>query len=169
MSKEISVPPGVPLKEDDIESQKVLSVLYHPKAKYAWATGIAVGRFLKELKAGRIIGSSCDNCQRVVVPPRIYCEFCFRRLDDWVQLPDTGTVNTYSISYISTDTTRLKTPIIPAVIEIDGTTKAGFLHLIGETKSEDIKIGMRVKAVWKEPSQRHGAITDIRYFAPVAK
>jgi len=26
---------------------------------------------------------------------------------------------------------------------------------------------MKVKAVWKPPSQRQGAITDIRYFKPI--
>jgi uncharacterized OB-fold protein len=85
-------------------------------------------------------------------------------MEEWVTLPDTGTVNTYSVSHISTDTTRLKTPIIPAVIEIDGTNNAGFLHIIGETKPENVRIGMRVKAVWEEPTKRKASITAIKYF-----
>jgi uncharacterized OB-fold protein len=84
-----------------------------------------------------------------------------------VKLPDTGTVNTFSISYIRADTTRVKTPIIPAVIGIDSTTDAGFLHLIGEIKPDDVRIDMRVKAVWLDASQRKGSITDIKYFAPI--
>jgi len=155
---------GVALREVDIELRKVLSEVYHPKAKYSWATGIAIGRFLRELKAGRIVGTRCSHCRRVVVPPRIFCEWCFRTIDEWVHLADTGIVNTFSISHISTDTTRLKTPIIPAVIEIDGTSHAGFLHVIGETNPETVKIGMRVKAVWGEESKRVGSITDIKYF-----
>jgi hypothetical protein len=83
-----------------------------------------------------------------------------------VKLPDTGIVNTFSISYITADTTRVKTPIIPAVIGIDSTTNAGFLHLIGGVKPEEVRIDMHVKAVWLEPSQRTGSITDIKYFAP---
>ncbi|RLB21292.1 MAG: DNA-binding protein, partial [Deltaproteobacteria bacterium] len=38
------------------------------------------------------------------------------------------------------------------------------LHLIDEIEPYDIKIGMRVKAVWREPEERIGAITDIKYF-----
>lgn len=167
MSKPVSGPPGVSLREDDIEAHKVLSVMYHPKAKYSWATGIAIGRFLRELKAGKIVGTRCSHCRRVVVPPRIFCEWCFRRMEEWVYLPDTGTINTFSVSHISTDTTRLKTPIVPAVIEIDGTTHAGFLHVIGETKPEAVKIGMCVKAVWVEEAKRKGSITDIKYFKGV--
>lgn len=170
MAKETLVQPsGLPLKEDDIEHQKVLTVLYHPKAKYAWATGIAVGRFLSGLKEGEIIGSKCNHCGRIVVPPRIFCEWCFRRSGNWVKLPDTGAVNTFSISYITADTTRVRTPVIPAVIEIDATNNAGFLHLIGDVKPEDVKIGMQVKAVWLEASKRTGSITDIKYFAPASK
>jgi uncharacterized OB-fold protein len=169
LKQENVVHAGIPLKEDDLEKHRVLSLVYRPKTQYAWATGIAVGRFLTELKAGRIIGTKCKRCRRVVVPPRIFCEWCFRRTDEWVHLPDSGIVNTFSVSYISTDTTRLKTPIIPAVIEIDGTTKAGFLHMVGEVKPDEVKIGMRVKAVWREPTERTGSITDIKYFTPVKR
>lgn len=159
--------PGVALREDDIESKKALSVSYRPLVKYSWATGVAIGKFLEGLSQGKIIGTVCEHCNRTVVPPRIFCEWCFRPVNKWVELPDTGIVNTFSISYISTDTTRLKTPIIPAVIEIDRTTHAGFLHMIGETKPETIKIGMRVKAVWLDSAKRKGSITDIKYFKPM--
>jgi hypothetical protein len=155
------------LKESDIETQKVLSVAYQPKAKYAWATGIAIGKFLDGLKSGQIIGTRCDHCGRVVVPPRIFCEWCFKRTEAWVNLPDTGIVNTFSISYITADTTRIKTPIIPAVIEIDGTSNAGFLHLMGNVKPDDVKIGMKVKAIWEAAENRKASITDIKYFAPI--
>lgn len=162
-------PSGVSLKEEDIEGHRVLTTNYQPKAKYSWATGIAVGEFLRGLKRGLITGSRCDNCGRVVVPPRIFCEFCFKRTENWVHLPDTGTVNTFSVSYITTDTTRVKTPTIPAVITIDGTSNAGFLHILGEVKPDDIKIGLKVRAVWKDQAKRQGSITDISYFAPIRK
>jgi len=56
---------------------------------------------------------------------------------------------------------------LPAVIEIDGASKGmGIMHLLGEVKPEDIKIGMKVKAVWKPESERTGSITDIEYFKP---
>jgi hypothetical protein len=160
-------PFGTPLKEDDLENRKVLSVGYKPKVRYAWATGIAIGKFLNGLKSGQIIGTRCDHCGRVVVPPRIFCEWCFKRMEAWVTLPDTGTVNTFSISHITADTTRIKNPIIPAVIEIDDTSSAGFLHLIGDVKPEEVKIGMKVKAVWVEEAKRKGSITDIKHFAPM--
>lgn len=159
-------PQGTGLREEELERSDVLTVSYQPMARYAWATGIAISRFLRGLKDGEIVGTKCDQCGRVAVPPRIFCEWCFRRSGTWIKLPDTGIVNTFSISYISTDTTRVKTPTIPAVIQIDSAGNAGFLHIIGDVKPEDVKIGMHVKAVWLEPEKRKGSITDIRYFKP---
>jgi hypothetical protein len=159
-------PQGTGLREEELERSDVLTVSYQPMARYAWATGIAISRFLQGLKEGEIVGTKCDQCGRVAVPPRIFCEWCFRRSGTWIKLPDTGIVNTFSISYISTDTTRVKTPTIPAVIQIDSAGNAGFLHIIGDVKPEDVKIGMHVKAVWLEPEKRKGSITDIRYFKP---
>ena len=160
-------PQGRGLKEEDIEQHNVLTVSYRPMAKYAWATGVAISRFLEGLKAGELLGTKCTQCGRIAVPPRVFCEWCFKRSGTWIRLPDTGTVNTFSVSYIATDTTRLKTPTIPAVIQIDSAGNAGFLHIIGEAKPEEVKIGMHVKAVWVEPEKRKGSITDIKYFKPI--
>ena len=40
--------------------------------------------------------------------------------------------------------------------------------MLGEAEPEDLKIGMKVKAVWKAAGERTGAITDILYFKPAA-
>ncbi len=127
-----------------------------------------MGRFLEELKKGKIIARKCNACGRIVVPPRMFCELCFKPTDGWVYVKDTGAVNTYSISYLAADATRLKEPILVAVIDLDGASKGmGILHYLGEIKPDEVKFGMRVKAVWKPPEERVGAITDIKYFKPI--
>ena len=159
--------PGTPLRDSDIRQGKVLTLEAEPNLRYAWDTGIAIGRFLAELKKGRIVGRQCYRCRRTMVPPRMFCEQCFRPTDRWVVLEDSGRVNTYSISYIRWDASRVKEPTIPAVIEIDGASKGmGIMHFLGEVKPEDVQVGMRVQAVWKPPRQREGSILDIRYFRP---
>jgi uncharacterized OB-fold protein len=160
--------PGTPLKDRDFKERRVLFEEVQPRLRYAWDTGIAVSRYLAGLKNGRIIGRRCRRCQRVLVPPRMFCEECFRPTDEWVHLEDTGTVNTYSVSYIRWDASRTSTPSLPAVIEIDGASPGmGILHMLGEVSPGDVKIGMRVKAVWKPARQRTGSILDIRYFRPI--
>jgi len=129
-----------------------------------------MSKFLEELKNGRILASVCKKCNRIVVPPRVFCEMCFKPIDGYTYVRDTGKVNTYSISYIVADASRVKEPITVAVIELDGASPSiGILHVLGEVKLEDVKFGMRVKAVWKPPEQREGAITDMKYFKPIGE
>lgn len=168
MTVKIKEFPGVGLRESDFAEKKVLFTEWKPDARYAWDAGVAIGRYLAELKEGRIIGVRCNHCRRTVVPPRIFCEWCFRPMDEWVYLEDHGVVNTFSICYVRWDMERLEEPLIPAVIEIAGASKGmGILHLLGEVDPQKVKIGMKVKAVWKPAAERIGAITDIRYFKPI--
>jgi uncharacterized OB-fold protein len=158
---------GAALDEADLERGKIFLNSYAPALRYAWDTGEAMGRYLAELKEGRLIARSCRKCERVMIPPRMFCERCFRSTDDWIYVKDTGTVNTFSLCYVSWDVRRLKQPEIPAVIEIDGASPGmGILHLIRKVAPRDVHVGMRVNAVWKTASKRTGRITDIAYWMP---
>ncbi|HEY5620823.1 MAG TPA: OB-fold domain-containing protein, partial [Candidatus Bathyarchaeia archaeon] len=69
---------------------------------------------------------------------------------------------------VAADASRLKKPLLVAVVELDGASPGmGILHTLGEVEPYRVKIGMRVRAVWKPVEERGGAITDIRYFKPV--
>ncbi|MBK5106953.1 MAG: Zn-ribbon domain-containing OB-fold protein [Anaerolineales bacterium] len=168
MSDQIKNYPGTSLSEEDIRQGKVLSVHDEMQAEYAWDTGQAISRYLAGLKDGIILGSYCSSCRRTVVPPRTVCEWCFHPMDHYLPLSDTGTVNTFSLCYVTWDVQRIKEPEIPAVIEIDGASPLhGIMHKLGDVKPDDVSIGMRVQAVWKPADQREGAVTDILYFKPI--
>lgn len=160
---------GTPLKEEDFKNKSILKEEWNdPGLSYTWSTGVAIGTYLEGLKAGKLLGVRCRSCNRIMVPPRMFCEECFKTVDEFVPVRDTGTVNTFAICYIKTDASRQKRPQLPAVVEIDGASKGmGILHLLGEVKPEDVKIGMKVQAVWKPAGERRGDITDIRYFRPL--
>lgn len=168
MTAKIKEFPGVYLKESDFEEKKVIFTEWNPNAQYAWDAGVAIGRYLRELKEGRLIGVRCNQCHRTVIPPRTVCEWCFRPMDDWVYLPDTGTVNTFSLCHVTWDMQYPDEPELPAVIDIDGTQPSvGILHLLGEIDPQAVKIGMKVQAVWKPAEEREGSILDIKYFKPL--
>jgi uncharacterized OB-fold protein len=155
----------------DIQYGRVLSTRDKPSLKYAWDNGVALARYLAELKNGKIIGRKCRLCKKVLVPPRLFCEKCWRPTDDWAYVQDTGTILTFVVSHVNWDASRVQEGEryhTPAVIELDGAGKdQAILHLIDGIDPYDIKIGMKVKAVWKRPEQRIGAITDIEYFKVV--
>jgi acetyl-CoA C-acetyltransferase len=134
---------------------------------YDWDAGEAMGAFLDALREERILGTTCVSCGRTLVPPRKFCERCFRPTDGWTEVPQTGAVETFSIVHVTWDMRPLDEPQIPAVIRLDGTSEGGFLHLLGEVAPDDVRAGMQVEAVWKPLPERAGSILDIRYFRPV--
>jgi uncharacterized OB-fold protein len=160
---------SVYLRSADFQEGRVLFEIWDPNAQYAWDAGVAIGRYLHELRAGRLIGRSCPECRRILIPPRMFCEACFCATDRWVPLPDTGTVLTFSRCYVTWDMIKLEEPQMPAVIEIDGASPGmGIMHMLGEVDPHSLEIGMRVQAVWKPLEERCGAITDISYFRPMS-
>ena len=159
------------LSSKDFAQGKVLTTAWKPDLRYAWDDGIAIGRYLKGLKEGQIVAKKCRQCDRIMLPPRMFCERCWRITDEWITVKDTGTVNTFAVSHVDWAAKRLpkgQRPFTPAVIEIDGASRGmGILHLIDKIKPEKIFVGLRVKAVWRPQAERTGAITDIKYFKPL--
>jgi uncharacterized OB-fold protein len=132
---------------------------------YHWAVGKAGARFFKELKDNKkIMGTKCRQCDRVLVPPRIFCEECFVDDVEWVEVSPRGTLVTFGDSYFSTDGKRLKDPWMLGIVRLDG-SDGGLIHFISEARSEELKIGMPMEAVFKD--KREGNILDILYFRPV--
>jgi uncharacterized OB-fold protein len=168
MTVKIKEFPGISLNEHDFAEGKILFNFDKLNGLYAWDTGIGIGTYLASLKNGVILGSHCKTCRKIVVPPRTICEWCFRPMDEFVPLKDTGVVNTFSLCYVTWDVQRIKEPEIPAVINIDGASPMhGIMHMLGEVEPKEVKIGMRVQAVWKPTNERQGSINDILYFKPL--
>ncbi|HEY5728759.1 MAG TPA: Zn-ribbon domain-containing OB-fold protein [Anaerolineales bacterium] len=175
MTSRIKNFPGTSLSEKDFDESKVLFVHDELKADYAWDTGVGIGAYLAGLKRGVILGSRCNHCRKVVVPPRTVCEWCFHPMNDFVPVKGTGMINTFSLCYVTWDVKRITEPEIPAVIMLDGASElsessvimGGIMHKLGEVDPQKVHIGMRVQAVWKPEPEREGSITDILYFKPI--
>ncbi|MFB6266137.1 MAG: Zn-ribbon domain-containing OB-fold protein [Halodesulfurarchaeum sp.] len=160
-------PRGTPVDAEDIETGAVTSTRWQPEVQYAWSAGPAMNRFLAELEDGNIVGRKCNACGRVIVPPQMFCSYCYRPTDEWVEVEDTGIVETYSISYVDPDANPIEDPILVGVIDIDGASAThGFMHYFEEVDAEEMERGMPVEAKWKPESERVGSVLDIEYFRP---
>jgi uncharacterized OB-fold protein len=167
------MPPPYPTRSlSDAELREgVVGVSHALRAEYAWDAGVAVGAYLDGLKAGRILGRTCRRCGRTLVPPRMFCEQCFRPTDGWVVVPATGRVATFSVCYVTWDMQPLVLPELPAVIELGDPAagagpRPGILHRLGAVDPDDVEVGMAVRAEWKPARERKGSILDIRYWRP---
>jgi acetyl-CoA C-acetyltransferase len=151
---------------------EVPSISFEPRLTYRWDDGFALTTYLEGFEKGKIRASYCSGCDRMLIPSRSFCELCnLRSVDRYIDMPDTGVVETYTISYVDWASAPLPDGEVNifAVIAIDGAgAHMGLVHRLGEVDPADIEIGMRVKAVWKPEEEREGAVTDLLYFRPAA-
>ena len=141
--------------------------IYHGQIKIpnSYSAGAVGSRFLIGLRdKKKIMGTRCPTCNRVYVPARSICKDCFGQLDEWVEASDKGTVLTYSIEYEPKPIQPVDPPVIYGIIQLDG-ADTGLVHMLGEVDPEQLRVGMRVQAVFSD--ERVASIMDIKYFKPL--
>jgi uncharacterized OB-fold protein len=136
--------------------------IYIPNTYAAGAVGSQFLIALRDKK--KIMGMRCPTCNRVYVPARSVCKDCFGQLDEWVEVSDKGTLLTYTVCQQSSRVQPVEPPIVYGIIQLDG-ADTGIVHMLGEVDLEQLRIGMRVQAVFKE--KREASILDIKYFKPL--
>ena len=133
---------------------------------YNFTAGQATARFLTKVKEGKLVGQRCPSCRNVYIPPRGACAACGVATNEEVELPHKATVQSFTIVYVPIPGNPIKPPYVIANLVVDG-ANISFLHLLSECKNEDVRIGMRVEAKWKDPSEWGFAMENIQYFAPI--
>jgi len=134
------------------------------KVPYSWQAGETASFFLSELRdSKKIWGKRCPGCEKVLVPPRKSCPFCFVDAEQWVEVSTEGTVATFTIVKRDTPVQPVKSPFAYGLIYLEG-ADTGLVHLLGEVKPEAIREGMKVEAVFAQT--RQGSLVDIAYFRP---
>lgn len=132
---------------------------------FSYTAGTIRSKFLTEIRDNsKIVGTRCHSCDMVWVPARSTCIKCFASLKDFVEVSDSGMITSFSVVNHSEPFYPSKSPFVFGIIQLEG-ADTGLVHLIGGVDPGDVKIGMKVKAVFK--AERSGSIRDIRYFKPV--
>jgi len=134
--------------------------------KYSYTAGGATTLFLKKLVEGRIVGQRCPVCQGVYVPPRGSCPRDGVATEEEVEVAHTGTVESFTINYIPIPDGAVDPPFVSANIVLDG-ADLSFMHLISGIPHNQVRIGMRVKALWKPQDEWKPSMTNILYFEPL--
>lgn len=163
------VPEGVELNIDykDSEEEEPVTGIDAPSyMTYNFTAGHATARYLTELKKGRLVGQRCPSCSQVYIPPRGSCAACGVPTEEEVELSHKATVESFTIVHIPIPNNPIKPPYVIANLILDG-ANLSFLHLLSECNNEDVRIGMRVEAVWKPESEWIHAMENIQYFKPI--
>lgn len=154
----MSEPPQEPVKYVDAN----VHLPYH------YVAGDYRARYLHALKDKKILGSKCSKTGKVFVPPVICSPESFAPADELVEVTDRGTVTTFCVVNIPVIGRDLEIPYVAASVALDGAAISIFA-LIQECKAEDVRMGMRVEAVWKADGERKGDHEDIQYFRPTGE
>jgi uncharacterized protein len=124
--------------------------------------------YLRALAEGRLIGQRCPACGKVYLPPRGACPVDGVPTEDEVELPDTGVVTTFCVVNVPFQGQRVPTPYVAASVLIDGADIA-FQHLILGCPTDEVRMGMRVRAVWKPREQWAAGGHNIDHFEPTGE
>ena len=103
--------------------------------------------FLRALQNGTLLGARSGANGKIYFPPREADPATGKELDTFVELPDKGTVTTFAIINIPFAGQKIPPPYVAAYVLLDG-ADIPFLHLVTEIDAADVRMGMRVEAVW---------------------
>jgi uncharacterized OB-fold protein len=122
---------------------------------FAYAAGAAASRFLVALRdEGRITGSPCPACRRVLCPACSFCPRCGEETSASVPVGPEGSVVSYTETAVGE---------VFGLVRLDGADTALLHRLVGD--GARWSIGARVRA--RFAPARHGRITDIEGFEPL--
>lgn len=125
-------------------------------------------RYLRALQQGTLLGARSGADGKVYFPAREADPATGKQLDQFVELPDTGTVTTFAIINIPFAGQKIKPPYVAAYILLDG-ADIPFLHLVTDIDAADVRMGMRVQAVWNPREEWGLGIDNISHFRPTGE
>ncbi len=130
---------------------------------YTVTAGSVTADFLREILKGRLVGRRCPDCRCVYLPPRSACPTCGVITTEQIEVGPNGTVTTFSVIRFPFEGQVLEPPYACAHVLVDG-TDTPLLHIVGNCDVDDMRMGMRVRAVWAE--ELKPTLASVRYFEP---
>jgi uncharacterized OB-fold protein len=124
--------------------------------------------YLRAIAEGRLLGAKTGENGKVYFPPHGADPATGQPTTDFVELPDKGTVTTFAIINIPFQGQRIKPPYVAAYVLLDGADIA-FLHLVADIDAHEVRMGMRVEAVWRPRDEWGFGIDNIEYFRPTGE
>lgn len=128
--------------------------------------------YLRAIAQGTLLGArtrSADGAAgKVYFPPHGADPATGLPTTEFVELPDKGTVTTFAIINIPFQGQRIKPPYVAAYVLVDG-ADIPFLHLVADVDAHEVRMGMRVEAVWRPREEWGFGIDNIEYFRPTGE
>jgi uncharacterized protein len=159
-------PVNVEVAEGVVDGEQWV-VEQHWDITYQHTADPVAAHFLQTLRdEARLLGIGCPRCERVLVPPRSFCDRCFIDTEGWVDLGDEGVIELFTVVHFKTEGLP-DPPYALAYVRPDGADTAIMNYLRGTDLTnpaappDAIRIGQRVRIAFGE--NRSGRMTDFWY------
>ncbi|CAB4718233.1 MAG: DNA-binding protein [Actinobacteria bacterium] len=148
-----------------LEDHPVTGVITPVSLDYIYAASPEESTFYRGLNEGRILAQRCPTCEKVYIPPRSACPTDGTPTEGEIELSGEGTITTFCIVNVPFLGQKITPPYVSAYVLLDGADIA-LLHLILGVSADEVRMGMRVKAVWRPEDEWAYSLENIDHFAP---
>ncbi len=149
--------------------ERVDTVVTPIRLVYTYTPGRSLSRYLRAMKEKRILGERCPVSGQVFVPPRGVSPLAGAATTEVVELGDCGYVESFNITRVPIERRPdLTPPYVSAWIVIDGAS-VGTLNLVINVAPSEVRLGMRVRAVWKPDEELIESATNILGWEPTGE
>jgi uncharacterized OB-fold protein len=102
--------------------------------------------FLKYLEEGKVMTTRCSKCGKAYFPPKMDCPSCMDSEAEWFEIPNPGTLLTYTIVHYGPSGFEDEAPYALGIAEFEGGLRM-FGRFNKQIEEKDIRPGMRIKVV----------------------
>ncbi len=148
------------------EGQDIYKTKGMIRAEFDFWVGLTMDKFYDGLQNKKFVGSKCSKCSKVFLPPRNRCGDCFAVADKFVDLPETGVLENFTITnwkVTERGARQVKKETIVGMVKVDNSNTSLIVPIVNAT-SDKLKEGMKVKAVWAK--KQKGTVEDLEGFEP---
>ncbi len=161
------MPPEVSLPESLRDVEPVRSVRTTARLDYEFTAGHASSQFLRGITQKKIIGQRAPG-GKVYVPPRGADPELGQATTEEVEVAQVGTVTSFCVVNLQFYGSVMEIPYVSALILLDG-ADLSIMHLIQEVPADQVRIGMRVEAVWRDDADLEPTLESIKWFRPTGE
>lgn len=163
LSGEVTMPAALA----DVEP--VQSVRTPAAIDYIATPGVALSAYLKAMKEKKILGGVCPETGQVFTPPRGVSPMSGRLTTEMVEVADVGYIESFNVTRLPIKSRPdLNPPYVSAWVVPDG-SNVGAISLVAGVEPEDVRTGMRVRAVWKPDDELEESAANILHWEPTGE
>lgn len=150
---------GYEISEDQTTMNHFLHYDQLYTIRHGWNSKFFIG-----LLDGKIMGTRCPKCGDSWVPIRTHCWNlkCNLEKTEWIEMPLTAKVHTWTIAGWSGKSSIKRLPIILVYANI-GTSKVAMANELQLINPWDVEFNMPLKIIFKPKEERIGAVTDFHF------